>query len=541
MGCGSCGTTGGCAPSGCKSNGTCGTSGCNKLNVYDWLCDIALPDDHKPFNVVEIRFKGSRKEFFRNDQFLELYIGDQVVVDSDTGYDVGQVSISGELVRLQLKKHNVDEHAENMKKIQRKAGERELERYNEAKGKEIKTLERARTIALELKLAMKISDIEFQGDGKKVVFFYTAESRVDFRELIKRYADEFKVRIEMRQIGYRQEAARLGGIGSCGRELCCSTWLTDFKQVGTGVARYQNLSINMLKLSGQCGRLKCCLNYELDTYIEALDEFPKSKVVKIDTVTGLATMQKVDILKRMMWFSYEDNPSWVPIRVSIANEFLKMNETGEKAPSLFEHEDTSAGIAKITLVDEDLMEGDLNRLDKKLSGKGKNQKKKSTGGNNPENRSNDRKPFDPNRKKPDYKKPDGQDRRPNNDLKNNPENQNTKNPEGQTKRPENQNRNQRPPNPNQGPRNNNNNNKPADTGNPENKNQNPPPNPNQGPRNNNNTNKPANPDNINQDRPQNNQRRNNNRSNKPNEGNTPEKPNNQDKPNPENNNNVPKD
>ena len=270
MGCGSCGTGGGCSPKGCKNNGTCNTGGCNKLNVYDWLGDMETPVGYKPFNIVEVRFKGSRKEFYKNDSNLELFTGDGVVVQSDNGNDYGHVSLSGELVRLQLKKYGVDPESNNMFKIYRRANEKDTEKYDELKAKEPATLERARTIALELKLHMKLSDIEFQGDGRKVVFFYTAEERVDFRELIKRFAEEFKVRIEMKQIGYRQEAARLGGIGSCGRELCCSTWLTDFKLVNTSAARFQNLSINMLKLSGQCGRLKCCLNFELDTYPEGM-------------------------------------------------------------------------------------------------------------------------------------------------------------------------------------------------------------------------------------------------------------------------------
>lgn len=370
MGCGSCGTTGGCSPKGCKSNGTCGTSGCNKLNVYNWLSDMALPEDFKPFNIVEVRFKGNRKHFYRNSPLMDLYTGDYVVVQSETGQDVGQVSLSGELVRLQLKKYNVTEDSEHIKEILRSAHEKDLSRYNELKDREKATLERARTVAMNLGLNMKLSDIEFQGDGRKVTFLYTAEERVDFRELIKIYAEEFKTRIEMKQIGYRQEAARLGGIGSCGRELCCSTWLSDFKMVNTGAARYQNLSINMLKLSGQCGRLKCCLNYELDTYIEAINEFPKQKSVKLDTVNGPAYSHKVDILKRLMWFSYPDSPSWVPLPLATVKELIAKNEKGEKVQALME-------LAPVTAVSEKMLETadlnsaiefndeDITRLDKK--------------------------------------------------------------------------------------------------------------------------------------------------------------------------------
>jgi cell fate regulator YaaT (PSP1 superfamily) len=379
MGCGSCGTSGGCSPKGCKNNGTCGTSGCNKLNVYNWLSDTAMPDNYKPFNIVEIRFKGSRKEFFRNSNHLELFTGDAVVVDSDMGYDVGHVSIAGELVRLQLKKKAIKEDSDTIKNIQRKASEKDLEKYQEAKFREVKVLERARTIAIELRLDMKLSDIEIQGDNKKVIFFYTAESRVDFRELIKRFAEEFKLRIEMRQIGYREEASRLGGIGSCGRELCCSTWLTDFKMVGTSAARFQNLSINMLKLSGQCGKLKCCLNYELDTYMDALEEFPKSKTVKIDTKNGTAYMIKTDILKKLTWFSYEDRSAWICLPLSKVNEYLKLNATGQKAPELVgevietKFTKTSPEIEEKQL---DLVSEDITRLDNKPKAKKKKKKKK---------------------------------------------------------------------------------------------------------------------------------------------------------------------
>lgn len=385
MGCGSCGTSGGCSPKGCKNNGTCGTSGCNKLNVYNWLSDTAMPDNYKPFDVIEIRFKGSRKEFYRNTNHLELFTGDAVIVDSDMGYDLGHVSLAGELVRLQLKKRGIKENSETIKNIQRKAHDKDLEKYHEAKYREAKVLERARTIAIQLRLEMKLSDIEIQGDNKKVVFFYTAETRVDFRELIKRFAEEFKLRIEMRQIGYREEASRLGGIGSCGRELCCSTWLTDFKMVNTSAARFQNLSINMLKLSGQCGKLKCCLNYELDTYMDALDEFPKSKTVKLDTVIGTAYMIKTDILKRLTWFNYEDKNSWICLPLSKVNEYLQLNAKGQKAPELVGETIEPKTQEDIDLKKDanlDLVSEDITRLDNKPK---KKKKKKKPAFNQPKN------------------------------------------------------------------------------------------------------------------------------------------------------------
>lgn len=379
MGCGSCGTSGGCSPKGCKNNGTCATSGCNKLNVYNWLSDTAMPDNYKPFDVIEIRFKGSRKEFFRNRSGLELYTGDAVVLDADMGYDIGHVSISGELVRLQMKKRGINETSE-IKTIQRKASDKDIERYNEAKAREAKMLERARTIALQLRLEMKLSDIEIQGDNKKVIFFYTAESRVDFRELIKRFAEEFRLRIEMRQIGYREEASRLGGIGSCGRELCCSTWLTDYKLVNTSAARYQNLSINMLKLSGQCGKLKCCLNYELDIYMEALEEFPKSRTVKIDTVTGTAIMMKTDILKRLTWFTYEERHSWICLTLDKVNEYLQMNANGQRAPELvgevLETRNADGDSMDVPIASTDLASDDITRLDKRGGSSSRKKKKK---------------------------------------------------------------------------------------------------------------------------------------------------------------------
>jgi len=365
MGCGSCGNNNGSHSPGCGNNGSCSTGSCNKLNVYNWLTDVVLPEDYEPFNIVEIRFKGSKKQFYRNVNHLELFTGDKVIVDSDIGYDVGEVSLAGELVKLHLKKYGVDENNSEMRTIRSIATEEQIQKYDHFKSLEQKTLEEARTIALQLRLKMKISDIEFQGDGKKVTFYYTAEGRVDFRELIRRYASSFKSRIQMLQVSYREEASRLGGIGTCGRELCCSTWLTDYKVVSMGAPKTQNLSINMLKLSGQCGRLKCCLNYELETYHEALKEFPNEKV-KLKTESGLASLRKIDILKGTAWYCYEKSFDWIPLDLKRVNEIIALNKKGKTPPTL---SDTALGaeVAFKTLEYKDDLLGDtdLTRMDDK--------------------------------------------------------------------------------------------------------------------------------------------------------------------------------
>ena len=342
MGCSSCSTaTSTGTPSGCQSNGTCGTGGCNKLNVYNWLSDMYLPEGHKPFDIVEVRFKGSRKEFFRNINNLELQVGEMVAVEGNPGHDIGEVSLVGELVRFQLRKRNVAEDSHEIKQLYRSAKQADVEKWKEVKELEFTTMHGSRTNALALGLKMKISDVEYQGDGKKATFFYTADDRVDFRELIKRLADTYKIRVEMRQIGMRQEAARLGGIGSCGRELCCSTWLTDFKVVSTSAARYQNLSLNPIKLAGQCGKLKCCLNFELDSYIDAVRDIPESNI-KLLTGKGNLLHRKTDIFKRIMWYAIQPEPKegdertffgaeqWVPLSVDRVKEIVALNKLGQK-------------------------------------------------------------------------------------------------------------------------------------------------------------------------------------------------------------------
>jgi cell fate regulator YaaT (PSP1 superfamily) len=334
MGCGSCGTgSGDGKPSGCQSNGGCSTGGCNRLNVYNWLSDIPFSDLGKPYPIIEISFSnGSRKDFYRNNTNHIFEKGTWVAVEGAGGFDVGQISLTGELVKLQLKKYGVAESAE-MKRVLRPAVERDLEVYNAVKQRERETLVRARAIAKELNLEMKIAEAEFQADGKKVTFFYTADSRVDFRELIKVYASDFRAKVEMRQIGARQESGKVGGIGSCGRELCCSTWLTDFKTVNTTAARYQNLSINQTKLSGQCGRLKCCLNYELDTYMDALHSFPEG-VEQIEIATGRAYLQKKDIFRNLMWYSFGGSNKQYPLTIERVLEIQAMNAEGKKPEEL---------------------------------------------------------------------------------------------------------------------------------------------------------------------------------------------------------------
>jgi cell fate regulator YaaT (PSP1 superfamily) len=332
MGCGSCGTSG--KPGGCKSNGGCSTGSCNRMNVHDWLLNLPFSDPESNCKVIEVSFKqGSRKEFFRNTTLQYFEKGDYITVEGVSGFDVGEVSLTGELVRLQLKKKGVDEFSAEMKKVLRRSSDRDLEVFQISKGREKEILARSRAIARQLNVQLKLSEVEIQADGKKGTFFYTADDRVDFRELIKVYAGDFKVKVEMRQIGIRQEAAKVGGIGSCGRELCCSTWLTDFKSVNTTAARYQNLSINQTKLSGQCGRLKCCLNYELDTYLDALQQFP-DYAETLDTIMGTAQLIKKDIFKNLMWYILPNNSKHFPLTIQRVKEIKRMNQQGQKADEL---------------------------------------------------------------------------------------------------------------------------------------------------------------------------------------------------------------
>lgn len=336
MGCTSCATGAKGQPRGCKNNGTCGTDGCNKLTVFDWLSNMSLPSNMEPFKAVEVRFKNGRKEFFQNSEDLTLSMGDVIATEAAPGHDIGIITLTGELVRVQMKKKKEPLKVEALPKVYRKASQRDIDIWQGVRDKESDVQKRSREIAMRQGLKMKISDVEYQGDGSKVVFYYTAEDRVDFRELIKEFARTFNTRIEMKQVGFRQEAARLGGIGSCGRELCCSTWLTDFRSVNTSAARYQQLSLNPQKLAGQCGKLKCCLNYELDTYLEALSSFPDTET-KLQTEKGTAACQKIDIFKGRLWYAYEkEGMNWHELTVEKANEIISENQKGKKPMALEE-------------------------------------------------------------------------------------------------------------------------------------------------------------------------------------------------------------
>lgn len=386
MGC-SCGSVKDGKVSGCKNNGACNTGGCNKMNVFDWLSNMDIPVEDK-FNIVEVRFKNGRKEFHKNSDRLNLTTGDAVIVEVPNGHHLGYVSMQGELVRLQMQKKKVANDSE-IKKIYRIAHQKDLEKFEEVKKRELPTLYGTREIIRDLKLDMKLSDIEYQADNTKATFFYSADDRVDFRELIKLLAGEFKIRVEMRQISLRQEAGRLGGIGVCGRELCCSTWLSEFKNVATSAARYQNLSLNPSKLSGQCGRLKCCLNYELETYMDALEDIPKIEGPLL-TEKGEATLQKTDIFRKIMWFGFSEENSWYPLNVTRVNEILRLNREGKKPASL--DKDQLEEKAPV-----EVLNSDLQRMDLKYRNKSKKKKKKRKA---PGDRPGDKGNTNPNSNKP---------------------------------------------------------------------------------------------------------------------------------------------
>lgn len=386
MSCKSC-ATGGCgtqrgasdgektATTGCGSGG-CSSGGCNKLNSFDWLSDIAMPGLR--YDVVEVKFKGGRKEYYRNVHQLDLTTGDYVVVEMQSGFHLGSVSLQGELVRLQVKKRAVKIN-DDTKVIHRIATPKDLERHEQAVLRDLPALYRSREISRELKLNMKLSDVEFQSDNTKATFYYSSEERVDFRELIKMLASEFKARIEMRQISLRQEAGRLGGIGSCGRELCCSTWLTDFKNIATSAARYQNLSLNPAKLSGQCGRLKCCLNYELDTYMDALRDIPTIEK-PLETQKGRAYLQKTDIFRKLMWFGYGAESTWYPLAIGRVLEIVELNKNGI-VPESF---DVLTPIGAKEPVTAAALNSDLQKLDAKYTARTGNNKKKKKKSRGPE-------------------------------------------------------------------------------------------------------------------------------------------------------------
>ncbi len=388
MGCGNC-SSGGCGskPAGCGSNGSCMSGGCGKLDVFDWLAGMDLPNGKNSYPYVEVRFKNTRKDYFKLDK-VEAHVGEPVVVGCSSGYDIGMVTMVGELVAVQMDKRKIRPEKHEFRSIIRKPDQEEIDRWQSVRKEEKPTMLATRLIVQELKLQMKITDVEFQADRSKATFYYTAEDRVDFRELIRILADRFKTRIEMRQIGARQEAGRVGGIGSCGRELCCSTWLTDFRSVSTSAARYQQLAINPLKLAGQCGKLKCCLNYELDAYKDAVKEFPDSNV-RLKTKTGTAFLQKTDIFRRRQWYAYPEAPGkFFELSLDRVKEIIALNESNTFPDDL-------EGFVEIPELEQEpdyenvVGQDSLTRFDrKKSSSRNKRNKRKSKGPNKPQNKRN---------------------------------------------------------------------------------------------------------------------------------------------------------
>ncbi len=344
----------------------CNPSSCNKLNVYNFLIDLPL-NESTP-DIVEVRFKNTRKAFFHNVNGLRLKEGDMVAVEASPGHDIGTVSLTGELVREQMRVKRV-RHTEELKKVYRKVKDMDIEKYEKAIAREQEVMLRSRQIAKRLELDMKIGDVEFQGDGSKAIFYYIADSRVDFRQLIRSLADEFKIRIEMRQIGARQEAGRIGGIGSCGRELCCSSWMTTFISVSTDTARDQELSLNPQKLAGQCGKLKCCLNFEQDTYLDAKKDFPGR--LPLQTAEGTAYYFKTDVHKQTIWYSYDEHyPKNVTgISVDRVHEIISMNKSGNVPEKLM-------GISDFEEIVELSYTHDLDDSITRFDNKNKNKKKK---------------------------------------------------------------------------------------------------------------------------------------------------------------------
>lgn len=368
---------------GCENVNTCGNS--YKLSVFDWLSNINNPAPNR-CDFVEVRFKNDRKSFYKNVNNIPLHIGSVVTVESSPGHDVGVVSLTGELVKIQMKKKKCSE--ESALKIYRQANQKDLEVWQEARKKEDNVKIEARKIAHRLGLEMKITDVEYQGDASKVTFYYTADNRVDFRQLIKEYAGAFRTKIDMKQIGFRQEAAKVGGIGSCGRELCCSTWLTDFRSVNTNVARYQQLSINPQKLAGQCGKLKCCLNYELDSYLDALSNFPSSSTT-LDTEKGRAFCIKIDVFKKKMWFAYVENSiAWYDFDIDLVKKLISKNKRGEKTLPLEDLKQPETPFASIDLIQEN----NVDRFEKKNRGnRNKNQNRPSNNNQNNQNQQGQKK------------------------------------------------------------------------------------------------------------------------------------------------------
>ena len=356
--------------SGCLACSGCGRQD-NKLNTYDWMADI--PGNADEQDMVEVQFKNTRKGYYKNSNKLPLIKGDIVAVEASPGHDIGTVTLTGRLVPLQMKKANIRPDAE-IKRVYRKAKPVDMEKYEEAKSREHQTMIRSRKIAEELGLKMKIGDVEYQGDGNKAIFYYIADERVDFRQLIKVLADAFKVRIEMKQIGARQEAGRIGGIGPCGRELCCATWMTSFISVSTSAARYQDISLNPQKLAGQCAKLKCCLNYEVDAYVECQKRLP-SKEIELETKDAVYYYFKADILAGTITYSTDKSflANECTITARRAFEIINMNKNGEKPEKL----DSEEGVKEERKPKDLLEQESLTRFDKNKSAKNKKKKNKN--------------------------------------------------------------------------------------------------------------------------------------------------------------------
>lgn len=376
MSCSSCSSTKNGSPRGCQNNGTCGSDSCNKLTVFDWLENMHPPQGEEDCSFVEVRFKNSRKEFFRFPKELKPQAGSLVITKVDRGYDLGTVTLAGALVAVQMKRKKIKAESDKIGTILRLANQEEIDIWQASRAKEAEVQKRARELAIALKLNMKLSDVEFQGDGKKATFYYTADKRVDFRQLIKDMARAFSIRIEMRQIRLREEASRLGGIGSCGRELCCSTWLTDFRSVNTAAARYQQLSLNPQKLAGQCGRLKCCLNYELEVYRSALKAFPKAEV-KLQTEKGIGVFQKMDIFKGLIWYAYKGEwTTWHKLTISAVKEIIDKNKANQKVPSLEAYVEEEVKKEKNKLFDSGVGQDSLKRFDPPRSHSKRNKRRR---------------------------------------------------------------------------------------------------------------------------------------------------------------------
>lgn len=378
MGCAGCSSGADGKPAGCKSNGYCSTSGCNKLGVFDWLTGVPLPGGQQPFDGVEVRFKNTRKAYYRNSPALQLMPGDLVAVDAAPGHDIGMVSLTGELVRVQMERKKVTGETYELRKVLRKATQEDIDRWHVARKQEDDTLFTSRRMVRDAGLDMKVTDVEYQGDGTKALVYYTAEERIDFRGIVRTMSERFKVRVEMRQIGSRQEAGRIGGIGSCGRELCCSTWLTDFRSVTTSAARYQQLALNPQKLAGQCGKLKCCLNYELDMYIEAIKSYP-SQNARLRTQQGTGTHMKTDIFSGKMWYGFKKPGEpfiMAGFPVEVVRDILAKNKEGVEPEVDLNMVDEQPEKVKSPDYENVVGQDDLTRFDAKV----KSGRKRGRGG-----------------------------------------------------------------------------------------------------------------------------------------------------------------